>query len=155
MASAVNPYLVFNGNCSEAFDHYKAVFGGEFDARMTFADGPADMNCGDQNNGQENGGGKISEDEMGKILHVSLGIGNSTLMGSDCPSSQPPVNFGDNIAVNILTESEEEADKIFAGLSEGGKVFMPMDKTFWGAYFGMVVDKFGIMWQVNYAYPQS
>ncbi len=85
-----------------------------------------------------------------RIMHVSLRISKETvLMGSDSTSFSGDVTFGNNFSVSINTESREEADKLFNGLSAGGKVIMPMDNTFWGAYFGMFTDKFGINWMVN------
>jgi PhnB protein len=71
-------------------------------------------------------------------------------MGSDSSEQSGDVKFGGNFSVSVNVESTEEADRIFNGLSEGGNVFMPMDKTFWGAYFGMFTDKFGINWMVNF-----
>jgi PhnB protein len=75
---------------------------------------------------------------------------NSVLMGSDSNSASGDVVFGGNISISINTESKAEADKLFNGLSAGGNPFMPMNQTFWGAYFGMFVDKFGIHWMVNF-----
>lgn len=135
---AVNPYLNFNGNCGEAFNFYKAAFGGEFAMIMRFGDVPP-------------GTPKPEGDDPDKIMHVALPIGNGTvIMGSDVPSSYGKVAFGQNFHISISTDSEKEADKLFAALSEGGKIMMPMDKTFWGAYFGMLTDKFGVNWMVNY-----
>ena len=84
-------------------------------------------------------------------MHIALPIGNSSvLMGSDRPASMGPGKQGDNYSVSITAESQAEADKLFAGLSGGGAVTMPIGNTFWGAYFGMCVDKFGINWMVNF-----
>lgn len=140
--AAVNPYLIFNGNCEEAFLFYKSVFGGEFMYIGKFSDMPPsdDPNCPPP-----------SEDEANRIMHVSLPIGkDTTLMGSDSTSQSGDVVIGANISISINTESRAEADKLFNGLSAGGHVIMPMDNTFWGAYFGMFVDKFGINWMVNF-----
>lgn len=139
--AAINPYLVFNGNCEEAFLFYKSVFGGEFTYIGKFGEMPADAA----------GGGSVSEADKNKIMHVSLPIGKDTvLMGSDCDSKSGAVAIGANISISINTESKEEADTLFNGLSAGGNPFMPMSQTFWGAYFGMFVDKFGIHWMVNF-----
>ena len=84
-------------------------------------------------------------------MHVSLPIGNTTIMGSDSTSQSGDVPaFGGNFSISINTDSQEEADKLFNGLSAGGNVVMPMEKTFWGAYFGMFSDKFGVHWMVNF-----
>ena len=138
--AAINPYLVFNGNCEEAFLFYKSVFGGEFPYIGKFKDMPP-----------AEGNPVLSEADGNKIMHVSLPIGDgSVLMGSDSNSASGVVTFGQNISISINTKSKEEADKLFNGLSVGGTVTMPMSQTFWGAYFGMFADKFGISWMVNF-----
>jgi PhnB protein len=137
--ATVNPYLLFNGNCEEAFLFYKSVFGGEFPYIGRFKEAPA-----------EDGGGELSEEDGNRVMHVSLAIGNTTLMGSDSHPKYGDVVFGSNFQISINVESTEEADRIFNSMSEGGKVYMPMDKTFWGSYFGMLQDKFGISWMVNF-----
>jgi PhnB protein len=138
MATAVNPYLMFNGTCEEAFLFYKSVFGGDFPYIGKFKDAPAEE------------GEVLSEEALNRIMHVSLPIGNSILMGSDTHPRYGDVGFGDNFSVSVNAESREDADKIFNGLSAGGKVEMPMDDTFWGSYFGMFKDKFGINWMVSF-----
>lgn len=135
----VNPYLIFNGNCEEAFLFYQSVFGGEFPYMGRFKDMPADDNCP-----------PTSEEEADRIMHVSLPVGDTVLMGSDSTSQSGEVIVDNNISVSINTASREEADRIFNGLASGGNAFMPMTATFWGAYFGMLVDKFGINWMVNF-----
>ena len=139
--ATVNPYLIFNGNCEEAFLFYQSVFGGEFPYIGKFKDMPPsdDENCPPP-----------SAEEADRIMHVSLPIGNTVLMGSDSTSQSGDVIIGSNISVSINTESRAEADRIFNGLSAGGNAFMPMSNTFWGAYFGMFIDKFGIHWMVNF-----
>lgn len=138
--AAINPYLVFNGNCEEAFLFYKSVFGGEFPYIGKFKDMPP-----------AEGIPVLSEADGNKIMHVTLPIGDgSVLMGSDSNSASGEVAFGENISISINTKSKEEADKLFNGLSAGGTVTMPMSQTFWGAYFGMFADKFGINWMVNF-----
>jgi PhnB protein len=137
----VNPYLTFNGNCEEAFNFYKSVFGGEFGYIGKFKDMPPAEGCG-----------PMSEADGEKIMHVSLAISNETvLMGSDSSEAFGQVTvIGNNFSISINTESVEEADKLFNGLSAGGKIIAPMEKTFWGAYFGMFTDKFDINWMVNF-----
>ena len=82
-------------------------------------------------------------------MHVSLPIGSSVLMGSDTPSSFGPANMGNNFSISCLTQSREETDELFAGISEGGTVTCPLADMFWGAYFGSCTDRFGINWQFN------
>ncbi|HSD14438.1 MAG TPA: VOC family protein [Flavobacterium sp.] len=138
----VNPYITFNGTCEEAFNFYKSVFGGDFPYSGKYKDMPSEY--------------PIAESEKEKIMHISLPIGNTVLMGSDAAAGFGD-NFkeGNNISISINAESEAEATRIFNGLSAGGKVGMPLNKTFWGAYFGMFTDKFGINWMVNYDYEQK
>jgi len=136
--AAVNPYLMFNGNCEEAFLFYKSVFGGEFPYIGRYKDAPAEESE------------KLSEEQQNRIMHVSLPIGNTILMASDSHPRYGDVGFGDNFSISINAESTDEADRIFNGLSAGGKIEMPLNKTFWGAYFGMFKDKFGVNWMVNF-----
>lgn len=143
--ATVNPYLIFNGNCEAAFLFYQSVFGGEFPYMGRFGEMPPsdDPNC------------PPPADEANRIMHVSLPISKETiLMGSDSTSQSGDVIVGANVSVSINTESRAEADKLFNGLSAGGNVIMPMTNTFWGAYFGMFTDKFGINWMVNFDEPK-
>ncbi|MFD2941501.1 VOC family protein [Flavobacterium notoginsengisoli] len=137
--AAINPYLMFNGTCEAAFLFYKSVFGGDFPYIGKYKDAPT-----------EEGDAPLSEEALNRIMHVSLPIGNTILMGSDSHPKYGDVGFGDNFSISINTESREEADKIFNGLSAGGKVEMAMDDTFWGSYFGMFKDKFGVNWMVSF-----
>lgn len=139
--ATVNIYLTFDGNCEEAFNFYKSVFGGEFPYIGRFGEMPDD------------GSGKsVSEADTNKIMHVTLPISQETcLMGSDIGGEWSAHYVkGTNFSVSINAESKEEADRLFNGLSAGGQVTMPMNETFWGAYFGMFNDKFGISWMVNH-----
>jgi PhnB protein len=139
----INPYFNFNGNTEDAFNFYKSVFGGEFTSVQRFKDTPH----GDQ----------MSAADKEKIMHVALPIGKGNiLMGTDILESMgQKLNLGNNFSLTINPESEAEAEKYFNKLSVGGTVVMPLEKAFWGAYFGMVTDKFGIQWMVNYEYNQS
>jgi PhnB protein len=137
--ATVNVYLTFNGNCEEAFNFYKSVFGGEFSYLGRFSEIPKEE------------GKTLPEADKNRIMHVSLPISKETvLMGSDTSTEYGDVKFGNNFSVSINTESKEEADRLFNSLSESGKITMPMAETFWNAYFGMLEDKFGINWMVNY-----
>jgi len=135
-----NIYLTFNGNCREAFEFYKSALGGDFSYVGTFEEMPPKEDMP-----------QLPDSEKDKIMHMSLPISNETvLMGSDTSEVfGEPVKFGNNFSVSLNIESNEEADEIFNKLVEGGKVIMPMDKTFWSPYFGMLTDKFGINWMVN------
>jgi PhnB protein len=139
--AAVNPYLQFDGNCEAAFNFYRSVFQTEFQTLSRFGDAPA------------NGG--ICPGPENNIMHVALPIGRGTLlMGSDTPEGGPAFQEGNNFALALNPDNEEEAKRLFAALSEGGTVIMPMEKTFWGALFGLVKDAYGISWMVNYTLAQ-
>ena len=131
----LNTYLHFNGNCKEAFEFYRSVFGGEFLFIDTFANGPEDF--------------EVPDEERDNIMHVSLPIGSSVLMGSDVPSNYGPADMGNNFSISCQTQSREQTDELFAKISEGGTVTMPPADMFWGAYFGSCKDRFGIGWQFN------
>jgi PhnB protein len=140
--ASLNPYLNFNGNTEEVFDFYKSVFGTDYQSIMRFKDMPQEYKCADN--------------ETEKIMHVSLPIGGGTiLMGSDVPETMGKVITGTNFAICINTDSQEEADKLFNGLSAGGQVTMPLQQAFWGSYFGMLKDKFDVQWMVSYAHNQE
>lgn len=141
--ATVNVYLTFNGNCREAFDFYKSVFGGEYPYVGTFGEmPPAD-------------GKEIPEEDKNKIMHITLPIsGETMLLGSDTGGEWGSRHQqGNNFSISINADSKEEADRLFNGLSAGGTVTMTMEDTFWGAYFGMFTDQFGINWMVNYDDP--
>ena len=141
MKTTVNVYLTFNGNCKEAFEFYRSVFGGEFLQMSTFDEMPP-----------QEGMPPISKEEKDLIMHVSLPISKETvLMGSDT-GGEWAKNFkkGTNFSISVNTNNKQEAERIFRELSKGGKVMMPMEKTFWGSYFGMFADKFEINWMVSF-----
>ncbi len=132
----INPYLNFSGNCEEAFELYRAVFGGELYISR-FAEMPAEENQ--------------MEVDPNLIMHVSLPLGaGQVLMGSDRPPAMGPTTPGDHVQVSYSPDSAQEAKRVFDALSEGGEVTMPLQHTFWGADFGMLTDRFGIQWMVNY-----
>jgi PhnB protein len=141
--NTINPYLNFSGDAEEAFKFYRSVFGGEFRLLQRFQDTPEAP--------------KIPMEEKGKIMHVSLPVGNgNTLMATDALESMgQKLTFGNNISLLVEAESKEEAGRLFAGLSPGGKVRMPLADTFWGAYFGMLTDQFGIQWMISYTQNQQ
>ena len=139
---SLNTYLTFSDNCREAFDQYRAVFGGEFSELQTFADGPPDMG--------------ILDDAKNLIMHVSLPIGDSVLMGSDSsPGFGPDLVVGNNFAISFAAASRADADEKFNALSADGEVGMPMQDMFWGDYFGSCTDRFGVAWQIIWQPPQD
>lgn len=133
---SISTYLTFDGNCRQAFEFYRSVFGSDFHVFSTFGDGPPDMD--------------VSEAEKSNVMHVSLPIGDSVLMGSDSGANGPPLNIGSNFSLSVTAESRENADQLLAALAENGNVTMPMADAFWGAYFGMCTDQFGISWMIVY-----
>jgi len=137
---ASNITIMFNGNTEAAFNFYRSVFGGEFITFQRMKDIPGDH--------------PMSPEAAEKILYVSLPVGNSVIMGMDVPESMPPTNAGNNFMVSLDTSSEEENTQIFNSLSESGFVMMPLGHQFWGAFFGMVTDQFGIQWMISYVKEQ-
>ncbi len=136
---SVNPYLVFDGRCREAFDFYRSVFGGEFSHVSTFAEMPP----GEMPDG-------VPAEDANRVLHISLPLGDGqVLMGSDRPSSMGAARFGDAVSLMISLEDQEEARRIFNALAEAGKITTPYGPQFWGANFGSCTDRFGIEWMVN------
>ena len=140
--TTINPYLTFDGNCEEAFNFYRSVFGGDFEYLGRF---------------EEMTQYPIPESEQHKIMHVTLPITKETvLMGSDTSQAFGQSNVaGNNFSLSINAESETEANSICESLSEGGKITKPMRKTFWGAYNGKVRDKYGVQWMINYDYNKN
>ena len=136
--TTINPYLNFNGTTEAAFNFYKSVFGGEFITVQRFKDMPDSD--------------KVPADAREKIMHISLPLGKGNiLMATDAPESMGfKLVVGNNVHITIGPESKEEADRLFNGLSAGGKIEMPMQDMFWGAYYGAFADKFGVQWMINY-----
>ncbi len=135
---AVNPYLTFEGNTEEAFEFYKAVFGGELHI-VRFKDlGEDDMGA--------------RGDERNKIANVALPLDEDTvLMGSDVLESMGhSLTVGDNFSILLEVESAEEGERLFNALSDGGQVTMPLEETEWAEAYGICIDPFGIQWMVNY-----
>lgn len=137
--ATVSTYLNFPGNTEEAFNHYKSVFGTEFEGGiMRFKDVPTE-------------GDKMSEVDKNLIMHVSLPIlGGHRLMGTDATEAMGfKVTFGTNIYINLEPDTREETDRLFKELSAGGKIEMAMQDMFWGDYYGSCVDKYGVKWMFN------
>ncbi len=129
----VNPYLLFNGNCAEAFKFYEEALGGKIETISTFGGSPAAEHA--------------PPEWADKVLHASLSIGNTRLMGSDAPPGQYSQPQGISVALGLNDPAKGE--QIFKALSENGTVQMPYQATFWAAGFGMCIDRFGIPWMVN------
>ncbi|HUQ96567.1 MAG TPA: VOC family protein [Chitinophagaceae bacterium] len=135
--ATINPYLNFSGNTEEAFLFYKSVFGGEFRMIQRFKDTPE--------------ASRVPEHEQEKIMHIALPVGNNILMGTDALESMGhTITPGTNFSISIDAKSEAEANQLFTGLAAGGHIAVPIEKMFWGAYFGMLTDKFGLQWMVNF-----
>jgi PhnB protein len=138
--SSVSIYLNFMGNTEEAFNFYKTVFGTEFlMPPMRLGDAPP-----------REGGPALSDQDKKAIMHVSLPIiGGTVIMGTDFLEvfGQKLVE-GNNVTISLNPDTDEEADKLFAGLSEGGSDLAPMRQEFWG-YWGCAKDRFGIRWMFN------
>jgi PhnB protein len=133
---AVNITLLFDGEADAALNFYKSIFGGEFENFQRMKDLPTPM--------------EMSEKEANKVLHATLPVGNSKIMAMDAPTGRMVLNKGNNFMVTVDTSSEEETTHFFNGLAEGGLITMPLENQFWGAFFGMVTDKFGIQWMLSY-----
>ena len=134
----INPHINFNGNAEEAFLFYQSVFGGSFTSVIRFKD-------------RTNEHFTPSEKEAGKIMHIALPIGSSMLMGNDVPEFMGPTNERENRSKIVLhTDSKEEANRLYLGLSAGGEVEMPISESPWGSYFGMFRDQYGIEWMVEF-----
>lgn len=139
---SINPYLNFKGNTEEAMRFYKKILGGEFTLVTRYGEIP--------------GGDKMPEPDRQKINHITLTLPNgSVIMATDVLEFMDDrVTMGTNFFIIIHTENEEETDRLFNALSENGKIEVPVNKTFWGAYFGMCVDRFGVQWMINYSYKK-
>ena len=139
----VSTYLNFANQTEEAFLFYQSIFGGEFIGGINrFGEMPP-----------AEGMPPLPEKDKNLVLHMALPIlGGHMLMGSDAPESLGfNVNYGNNVHINLETDTREESDRLFSALSAGGKITMPLQDMFWGDYFGSCTDKFGVQWMVNCA----
>ena len=138
--TTINPWINFNGNAEEAFTFYKSVFGGEFVKVIRFKDLASPEFS-------------VAKNEENKIMLITLPIGkNNMLMANDVPEIMGRVNENENRSkILISTESKEEADKLFNGLSAGGNVEGPMGNSPWGSCAGMFRDKYGIEWMIEFS----
>ncbi|HET7717913.1 MAG TPA: VOC family protein [Bauldia sp.] len=131
------PYLFFNGTCAEAFRFYEKALGGKVVEMLTHAETPAKDH--------------VPPEWHDKIIHARLVIGDQAIMASDAPPAHQKQAQG--ISVSLHVKTEEEAERVFNALAEGGTVSMPMEKTFWSARFGMLTDRYGTPWMVNCESP--
>ncbi len=129
----LNPYLSFNGNCREAFEFYHQCLGGEIEAMFAHAGTPAEEH--------------VPPEWKDKIMHARLNLGDGVLMGGDAPPGMYQTPHGISVALQI--KEPTQADTIYAALSEGGTITMPIGETFWAVRFAMFVDRFGIPWMIN------
>jgi PhnB protein len=131
----IQPYLIFNGRCEEAVEFYRACLGAQVEMLMRNKDSP------------EPPPGMLPPGSEEKIMHVSLRIGDNVVMASDGMCQAAEGFHGFSLSANV--DDEDEAGRVFAALSAGGQVRMPLGKTFWSPCFGMLVDKFGVSWMVS------
>lgn len=131
----VQPYLFFGGRCEEALEFYKKSIGARVDMMLRFTESPEPMPPGMLQPGFEK-----------KIMHSSFRVGGTTIMASDGCSEGS--TFG-GFSLSLAVSTEAEADRAFAALSQGGKVTMPLAKTFWSPRYGMLTDRFGVSWMVS------
>jgi PhnB protein len=130
----VTPYLMFNGRCEEALNFYKKALGAEVGMLMRFKESPEPPPPG------------CAPVDGNKVMHSAFQIGGTTVMASDGMAQGGPKFEG--FSLTIHAKDEPEADRLFAGLSEGGQVQMPLGKTFFAKRFGVVADKFGVSWML-------
>lgn len=131
----IETYIFFTGNCADAIKFYEKVLGGKIEAMMTYGDSPA---------GEHN-----PSEWKDKVIHARLVVGDQVLMASDGPPDHTDTKQGFSITLQV--DTNQEADRLFAALGEGGKITMPIGETFFSKRFGMLVDRFGTPWMINSA----
>jgi PhnB protein len=133
--ASVSVYLNFQGRTERAFAFYKSVFGTEYAGPIhRIKDLPPTP------------GKTLTEEQGNRIMHMALPIlGGHLLMGTDVPK----VTVGDNVQIFVAPDTRVQAEQLFAALSKDGKVIVPLEDQFWGAYFGQLADPFGVQWLVN------
>lgn len=135
MNTVIQPYLFFGGLCADALEYYKKHLGAEVVFMMRYNEAPQPMPPGSIPPGFEN-----------KIMHATFRVGESTLMASD--GNEAGARF-EGFSLSLSVDTEADAQRAFAALADGGKVGMPLGKTFWSPCFGMLTDRFGIGWMVS------
>jgi len=132
----IEPYLFFEGRCEEALEFYRRALGAQVLMLMRYKDSPEPPQPGTVPPGADN-----------KVMHATFRVGDATVMASDGRCQGSPSFQG--FALSITAPDEARAETVFAALSEGGQVWMPLAKTFWSPRFGMLTDKFGIGWMIS------
>lgn len=132
--ASLDPYLYFDGTCEEAMRFYAQVLGGEIAVMSRYADGPAST--------------RVRHPD--RIMHASIDLGDATLMASDLPDPDPAFVAGDNVHLTLTPDTVDDAQRVFAGLADGGTVELPFEQQFWGAWMGNVTDRHGIHWMVSH-----
>jgi PhnB protein len=139
----VQSYLIFNGRCEEAIEFYKKSLGAKVEMLMRFKENPDKKKMGAE---------CVPPGGDDKVMHSSFKIGETVVMASDGMSYDQKPEFK-GFSLTVTAKNEAEADKLFNALSDGGKVNMPLGKTFFSPRFGMVADKFGVGWMVIIPQP--
>jgi len=135
-------FINFDGNCREAVEFYAKVFRSEVGNLMTYADAPPDPNH------------VLNEADRDRIMYAGIPVGGMVLMFMDAPSGHP-LTVGDNITPTISTDNKDEITRLFNELKEGGQVLMELQAAFFSELYGMVKDKFGVIWQILHYVPQA
>jgi PhnB protein len=133
-----HPHLVFKGQCEEAFRFYERCFAGKIATMFSYGNSPMAE--------------QVPPEQREKILHATLAVGDSVLMGADVSPEQyePPKGF----YITLQLDDPAEAERIYRMLVEKGTVQMPIQQTFWAARFAVLVDQFGVPWEINSAFPE-
>lgn len=136
----IRPYLSFDGDCREAFEHYAAVLGGRILTMNPFRDAP--------------GGGDVDPGEHDRIMHACLDLGGQQLMGTDATTRYP---YHGVVGAHVVLEvaAPDEAERVFGALADRGHIEMPLAETFWARRFGITVDRFGVPWMVSCAHAEA
>jgi PhnB protein len=138
--TSLTPHLSFNGACADAFNFYKSVFGGEFAAFFRY-----DATSSFQN---------VPDADKRRVMHAELRLTEQVrLLGCDLPLSDPPAQFGNNLALVVSFATDDETRRVYGALSAGGKIGMPLEKTFFASLYAVITDKFGVNWGLMSAAP--
>lgn len=137
MSKSFSLFINFDGNCREVLEFYSKVFKSEAEQIMTYGEIPSDPNY------------LIPDADKDKIVYSIIPIFGSNIMFCDVPSDMK-LTKGDNFSPTLVTDDMDEIHRIFLELSQGGEIHMQLEKTFWSELFGMVQDKYGIIWQLSY-----
>ena len=130
-------FISFDGNCREAVEFYAKVFKSKVENLMAYADSPPDPNF------------TISESDKDRIMYAGIPIGDMTVMFMDMPTGSPLI-AGNNIQPTISVDNKDEVTRLYNELKDGGEVYMELQKTFFSEWYGMVKDKYGVIWQILY-----